>query len=58
MHKILRDYKIQTDNLILARRADLVLIKKKRKICCLVDFAVLKDDRVKIKERETRDKYL
>ena len=31
MHKILWDFKIQTDHLILARRPDLVLIYKKKK---------------------------
>ena len=32
MHKILWDFEIQTDPLILARRPDIVLIDKKKKI--------------------------
>ena len=41
------------------RRLDLVLINKKNKrTCCLVDFAILADNRVKIKESEMIDKYL
>ena len=31
MHKILWDFEIQADHLILARRTDLVLIKRKKK---------------------------
>ena len=54
MHKILLDLGIKTDYLILARRPDLVLIKikkrKKQKICRLVYFAVLADQRIKLKE--------
>ena len=32
--------------------------KKKKKICKIVDFAVLADHRIKLKESEKRDKYL
>ena len=38
MHKILRDFKIETDYLILARRPDLELINKKKRNYHLVDF--------------------
>ena len=51
---------IQTDHLISARRPDLIIInkkKKKKKICKIVDFAVLADHRIKLKECEKRDKY-
>ena len=47
MHKIIWDFEIQTDNIIPARRPDLVIIKKKG-IC----------RPVKIKENEKRDMYL
>ena len=57
-HKILIDFEIQTDHLIPARRQDLVLINIKKRNCCLVDFAVPADHRLKLKEREKRDKYL
>ena len=59
-HKLLWDCDIQTDHLISARRADLIIInwKKKKKNCKIVDFAVLAEHRIKLKECEKRDKYL
>ena len=60
-HKLLRDFDIQTDHLISARRPDLIIInkkKKKKKICKIVDFAVPADHRIKLKECEKKDKYL
>ena len=42
----------------MARRPDLIIIKKKKKICKIVDFAVPADHRIKLKECEKRDKYL
>ena len=32
--------------------------KKKKRICKIVDFAVTADHRIKLKEREKKDKYL
>ena len=49
---------IQTDHLISARRPDLIIINKKKKICEIVDFAVPADHRIKLKECEKRNKYL
>ena len=49
-HKFLRDFEIQTDFLIPARRPDIVLIKKKKITCHLVDCVFPADNRVKIKE--------
>ena len=61
-HKLLRDFNIQTDHLISARRPDLIIInnkkKKKKKICKIVDFAVPADHRIKLKECEKKDKYV
>ena len=59
-HKLLWDFDIQTDHLILAKRPDLKIInkKKKKKIFRIVDFAVPADHRIKLKECEKRDKYL
>ena len=57
-HKLLWDFDIQTDHLISARRPDLIIIDKKKKICKIVDFAVPADHRIKLKEYEKRDKYL
>ena len=58
-HKLLWDFDIQTDNLISARRPDLIITnKKKKKICKIVDFAVPVDHKIKVKECEKTDKYL
>ena len=57
-HKLLWDFDIQTDHLISARRPDLIIINKKKRICKIVDFAVPADHRIKLKECEKRDKYL
>ena len=62
-HKLLWDYDIHTDHLISARRPDLIIInnnkkKKKKRTCKIVDFAVLADHRIKLKECEKKDKYL
>ena len=58
-HKLLWDFDIHTDHLISARRPDLILInKKKKRICKIVDFALPADDRIKLKECEKKDRYL
>ena len=41
-----------------ARRPNLGMIRKSKRTGCPVDFAVLADHRVKIKEGEKKDKYL
>ena len=46
-----------TDNLILARRPDFVIVKKKR-TCRTVDLSVTAKHGVKLKESEIRDKYV
>ena len=56
--KIFRDFEIQTDPLIPARRPDQETINKKKRTRRIVDFSVAVDHRVKIKEKEKRDKYL
>ena len=58
MHKLLWDFNIQTDHLILARRPDLIIINKKKKICKIVDFAVPADHRIILKKSGKKDKYL
>ena len=57
-HKLLWDFKIQTDQLIPARRSDLIIINKKKKNYKIVDFAVPVDHRINLKESEKKDKYL
>ena len=56
-HKLLWDFNIQTDHLIPARKPDLIIIKKKKKICKSIDFAVPADHRINLKESEKKDKY-
>ena len=48
---------IQTGHLIPARRPDLMIIKKRKRICKIVDFAVPADHRVNLKECEKKDRY-
>ena len=63
-YKLLWNFDTQTDHLISARRQDLIIINKKQKIikikrtCKIVDFAVLADNGIKLKESEKKDKYL
>ena len=57
-HKLLRDFDIQMDTLISARRTDLIIINKKERTCRIVDFAVPVDHRIKLKDCEKRDKCL
>ena len=58
-HKLLWDFDIQMDHLILVRRQKKKKKKKRKekKICKIVDFAVPADHRIKLKECEKRDKY-
>ena len=58
-HMLLWDVDMQTHHPISARRADLIIIdKKKMSIYKIVDFAVLADHRIKLKECKKKDKYL
>ena len=57
-HKLLWDFDIQTDHLIVTRRPDLIIINKKKRTCRIVDLTVPADNRVKLKESEKKDKYL
>ena len=59
IHKLLWDFDIQTNHLISARQLDLIIVNNtKISICKIVDFAILADHRIKLKECEKRDKYL
>ena len=57
-HKLLWDFNIQTDHLIPARRPDLMIINKGKRICKIVDFAIPANHRIKLKECKKKDKYL
>ena len=56
-HKLLWDFSIHTDHLISARRPDVIIINKKKRTCKIVDFGVLADHIIKMKEWEKKDKY-
>ena len=53
-HKLLWDFDIRTDHLISARRPDLIIINKNKKI----KFAKLLTLLTRLKECEKKDKYL
>ena len=57
-HKLLWDFNIQTGHLIPARRPNLIIINKKKRICKIVDFDVPADHRINLKGSEKKDKYL
>ena len=57
-HALLWDFEIQTDHLISARRPDLIIINRKERTCRIVDFAVLTDHWIKLKECEKKYMYL
>ena len=63
-HIIFWDF-LGTNHLIPVRRPDLVIVntnkkgkRKRKKACRIVDFAILADHRLEIKENEKSDKYL
>ena len=59
LHKLPRDFEIQTDYIIpVGRQNRLIINKKKRKIYRSADFIVQANQRVKIKENEKGDMYL
>ena len=58
IHKLLWDFNIQTDHLILARKPDLIIINKKKRICETVVFVVTVDHRINLEECKKKDKYL
>ena len=55
LHKLLWDFNIQTDHLIPTRPHN---NNTKKRICKIVNFAVLADHRINLKESEKKDKYL
>ena len=57
--KLLWDFDKHRDHLISTRRPDLIIInKKKKRICKIVDFALPADHWIKLKECEKKDRYL
>ena len=57
-HKPLWDFDIQTNHLISARIADLLVINNKKKTWKNLEFAIPADHGLKLKESEKKAKYL
>ena len=55
--KILWDINVQCDNIIKARRPDVIVIHKEKKEALIVDIAVPVDTRIAEKELEKVEKY-
>ena len=55
--KLIWDINIQCDNVIEARRLDLILVDKKAKSCVIIDVAIPGDCRIHEKEIEKIEKY-
>ena len=51
-YKLLWDFDVHTDHWISARKPDLMVINKNKRICKIVDFAVPANHRIKLKESE------
>ena len=49
-HKFFKNFDIQTDQRILARRLDLVIVNIKKGTCQIKDFTVSENQRAKIQE--------
>ena len=55
--KSIWDINIQCDNVIEARRPDLILVDKKAKSCVIIHVAIPGDCRIREKEIEKIEKY-
>ena len=53
----MRDFSIQTDHIIEARRPGLVVVDKKGRSCKIIDFVVPGDSRIEEKEKDKIEKY-
>ena len=56
-HKMLWDFKIQTDNPIEANKPDIVVLNKETRDCYIIDVACPFDTRIEEKTKEKLDKY-
>ena len=55
--KVLWDFNIQVDKFIKARRSDIILVRKEKKECIIIDIAVPGFIRTQMKEDEKIEKY-
>ena len=53
----MREFSIQTDHVIEARRPDLVVVDKKERNCKIIDFAVPRYSRIEEREKDKIEKY-
>ena len=56
-YKILWDFNVQIDKIIEHKRPGIVCINKQKRECQIIDFAILGDQNIAIKEQEKNDKY-
>ena len=54
--KILRDFQIQTDKLLIANQPDTVVVDKHQRTAVVVDVAILRDGNIRKKEHEKLEK--
>ena len=55
--KVLWNFNIQVDKFIEAKRPGIIVVRKKKKVCVIIDIAVLGDLGIQIKEDEKIEKY-
>ena len=55
--KILSDFQIQTDKLVMANQPDTVVVDKHQRTAVVVDVAILRDGNIRKKEHEKLKKY-
>ena len=55
--KILWDFQIQTDKMVMANQPDIVIIDKQQRKAVVIDVAIPSDSNIKKKEHEKLEKY-
>ncbi|XP_076740510.1 uncharacterized protein LOC143418686 [Maylandia zebra] len=55
--KILWDFQIQTDKMVVANQPDIVVVDKQKKTAVVIDVAVPNDSNIRKKEHEKLEKY-
>ncbi|TWW73485.1 hypothetical protein D4764_15G0008790 [Takifugu flavidus] len=55
--KILWDFQIQTDKMVVANQPDIVVVDKHRKTVVVIDVAIPSDSNIRKKEHEKLEKY-
>ncbi|MGZ7254081.1 hypothetical protein ACXWO5_10720, partial [Streptococcus pyogenes] len=55
--KILWDFQMQTDKMVVANQPDIVVVDKQKKTAVVIDVAVPNDSNIRKKEHEKLEKY-